>query len=157
MSSSETVNSRKVNSSYGQGQRKGKKRKKRTEDAVNIGLKHSTGFALSLLINIIIVYLVVKLFAFTFDFSYSVFGDVRFDPGSTTYKVVEIPVDASTLEIGSALEDAGIIEDKYVFWVRVKIKGYGNKIYSGKYGLSASMNVDEILTIICHLDEEEDE
>jgi cell division protein YceG involved in septum cleavage len=86
-----------------------------------------------------------------------VFGDVSYDPGSTTYKVVEIPVDASTLEIGAALEDAGIIEDKYVFWARVKVKGYGNQIYSGTYGLSASMNVDEILNIICHLEDEEDE
>jgi cell division protein YceG involved in septum cleavage len=157
MSSSRTADSRKVNNGYSSGGKNTRKQKKRTEDVVNIGLKRSTGFAFSLLINIIILFLVVKLFTFAFNFSYSVFGDVRFDPGSTTYKVVEIPVDASTLEIGAALEDAGIIEDKYVFWVRVKIKGYGSKIYSGKYGLSASMNVDEILTIICHLDDDEED
>jgi cell division protein YceG involved in septum cleavage len=134
-----------------------KKRKKRTEEVVNIGLKRSTGFAFSLLVNIIIVFLVVKLFTLAFNFSYSVFGDVSYQPGSTTYKVVEIPADASTLEIGAALEDAGIIESKYVFWMRVKVKGYGNQIQSGQYGLSASMNVDEILTIICHLETDEDD
>ena len=32
------------------------------------------------------------------------------------------------MEIGSALQDAEIIEDKYVFYAKVKVKGYGNKI-----------------------------
>jgi UPF0755 protein len=131
--------------------------KKRTEDVVNVGLKRSTGFAFGLLINIIIVYIVVKLFTTTFNFSYSVFGDVSYDPSSTNYKVVEIPMDASTLEIGEALQDAGIIEDKYVFWARVKVKGYGSQIQSGQYGLSPAMNVDEILTIICHLETDDDD
>jgi cell division protein YceG involved in septum cleavage len=149
--------SKTANRGYSTTHKKSRKNKKNTEEIVNIGLKRSTGFAFNLLINIIIVFLVVKLFSFAFNFSYSVFGDVRYQSGSTTYKVVEIPADASTLEIGAALEDAGIIEDKYVFWVRVKVKGYGSQIQAGQYGLSPSMNVDEILTIICHLETDDDD
>lgn len=133
-----------------------KRRKKRTEDIVNKGLKNSAGFALSMLINLIIVFAVVKLFSMSFNFAYSVFGDVRYKPGSTTYKVVEIPADSSVLEIGQALEDAEIIESKYVFFAKVKIKNYAAKIHAGQYGLSAGMNMEEILTIICHLETEEE-
>lgn len=140
-----------------------KKAKKSTMEQVlspnNIrkGLKRSAGFTGSLLINILIVYVVIQIFSYSFNFTYSVFGDVCKSPGSTEYVVVEIPADSSILEIGQALEDGGIIDDKYVFFAKVKVKGYGDKIRSGKFGLSASMNYDEILEIICDLDTDEEE
>lgn len=139
------------------GSNKGKRNKKRMEQVVNKGLKSSSGFAFSLLINLIIVFFVVKLFSFAFNFTYSVFGNCVYQPGSTTYKVVEIPADSSIIEIGDALEEAQVIESKYVFFAKVKVKGYGDKIHAGQYGLSASMNLDEILNIICHIETEEEE
>ena len=139
-----------------------KKKKKPIEELLspkNIrkGLKHSAGFTGSLLINVLIVYFIIKVFAGAFNFTYSVFGEVCKSPGDTEYVVVEIPADSSILEIGQALEDGEVIESKYVFAAKVKVKGYGDKIKSGKFGLSASMNYDEILEIICDLEEEEEE
>lgn len=101
--------------------------------------------------------LIVKLFTYSFNFAYGVFGNVAYHPGSQQYIVVDIPADSSIMEIGSALQDAEIIEDKYVFYAKVKVKGYGNKITSGKYHLSASMTYDEILQIICNIDTSSDE
>ncbi len=121
------------------------------------GLKRSAGFTGSLLINVLIVFLIIKVFSYAFNFTYSVFGDVCKSPGSTEYVVVEIPADSTILEIGQALEDGEIIDDKYVFFAKVKVKGYGDKIKTGKFGLSASMNYDEILEIICDLDTGEEE
>ncbi len=121
------------------------------------GLKHSAGFTGSLLINVLIVFFVIKVFSYAFNFTYSVFGNVCKAPGDTEYVVVEIPADSSILEIGQALEDGEIINDKYVFFAKVKVKGYGDKIKSGKFGLSASMNYEEILEIICDLDTDDDE
>ena len=66
-------------------------------------------------------------------------------------------MDSSVLEIGQSLEDAEIIENKYVFFAKVKIKNSAAKIQAGQYGLSAGMNMEEILTIICHLETEEKE
>ena len=60
-------------------------------------------------------------------------------------------------EMLCVVRDAEIIEDKYVFYAKVKVKGYGNKITSGKYHLSASMTYDEILQIICNIDTSSDE
>lgn len=126
-------------------------------DNIRKGLKRSAGFTGSLLINIVIVFIVIKIFSYAFNFTYSVFGDVCKTPGSTEYVVIEIPADSSILEIGQALEDGEIIDDKYVFFAKVKVKGYGDKIKNGKFGLSASMNYDEILEVICDLDEDEEE
>ncbi|MBE5945601.1 MAG: endolytic transglycosylase MltG [Lachnospiraceae bacterium] len=137
--------------------KKKKKKKKDTSDMVRKGLKRSSGFTWGLLVNLVIVFLVIKAFSFSFNFAYSVFGDVCADPLSREYKVIEIPADSTILEIGEALEESQIIEDKYVFYVKVKVKGYGDKIKSGKYGLSASMSYEEILDIICNIDTEEEE
>ena len=164
--SEEQVNNTNVNKTKANTAKKSKgksKKKKSTIEQIlapnNIkkGLKHSAGFTGSLLINVLIVYFIIKIFAYSFNFTYSVFGDVCKYPGSTEYVVVEIPADASILEIGQALVDGEIIDDKYVFFAKVKVKGYGDKIKSGKFGLSASMNYDEILEIICDLDTDEEE
>ncbi|MCM1460397.1 MAG: endolytic transglycosylase MltG [Bacteroides sp.] len=136
---------------------KKKKKKKPIEETVRKGLKHSAGFTWGLLINVILVYLVVKMFSFSFNFAYSVFGNVACDPSSKEYVVVEIPADSSSFDIGKALEEKGIIDSRYVFAVKVRVKGYGDKITSGKYGLCASMTYDEILDIICHIEREEEE
>lgn len=138
------------------------KKKKKTKNADEIArrsFKRGAGFTFSLLVNIVIVFLAVKTFSFAFNFAYGVFGDVRLDPLEKEYKLIEVPAEASILEIGSALEENSIIESKYVFYVKVRVKGYGDKIVPGKYGLSASMSYDDILDIICHVgqtDEEED-
>ncbi|MCM1084060.1 MAG: endolytic transglycosylase MltG [Clostridium sp.] len=134
-----------------------RKKKKPIEETVRKGLKHSAGFTWSLLINVLIVYIVIKLFSYSFNFAYSVFADVACDPSSKEYVVIEIPSDSSSLDIGKTLEDRGIIEDKYVFMARVRIKEYGNRITPGKYGLSAAMTYEEIIDIICHIEKEEEE
>lgn len=134
-----------------------KKRKKQdTADVVRRGLKHCSGFLFGLFVNVIIVYAVVKLFSYSFNFAYDVFGDVAKDPYSTEYVMVEVPKDSSVINIGEALEEAGIIKDKYVFFVKVKIKKYENKITPGKYALSPAMKFEQIAEVICDLDEEEE-
>lgn len=132
-----------------------RKQKKSADDVVRIGLKKSMGFTGGLLINILIVYLVIKVFAFSFNFAYTIFGNVAKEPGSREYVVIEIPSDSSVKQIGQALEDGGVIDNKYAFMIKVKIKDYGTKIVPGKYGLSPSMTYQEILNIICDLDEDE--
>lgn len=135
-----------------------KKRDARTQaDNVRRGLKHSSNFLFGLFVNVIIVFLIVKLFSYSFNFAYGVFGNVSNHPGSQEYIVMDIPPDSTIMEIGGALQDADIIEDKLVFYAKVKVKGYGDKITSGKFHLSPSMTYDEILNIICNIHEETEE
>lgn len=136
--------------------KKQKKKKKNSEELVRKGLKRSAGFTWSLMINVLIVFIVIKIFSYSFNFTYSVFGDTAKTPGSKEFVVVEIPADSSILQIGEALEDNGIIKDKFVFFAKVKIKGYSDKIRNGKFGLSASMTYNEILDVICNISNEEE-
>ncbi|MBQ9234599.1 MAG: endolytic transglycosylase MltG [Lachnospiraceae bacterium] len=133
------------------------KKKTRWDEIIRKGLKHSAGFMFSLLINIVIVFFIIRMFSYSFNFAYSVFGDVAKDPSGREYAVIEIPADSSTFQIGKALEDNEIIEDKYVFWAKVRIKNLGGKIKAGKYGLSSSMTYEEIINLICGINDEDDE
>ena len=133
------------------------KKAMKKEDNLRKGLKRSSGFMFGLFVNILIVFLIVKLFTYSFNFAYGVFGKVANPPGSQEYIVVDIPADSSIMEIGQALQDADIIEDKYVFYAKVKVKGYGTKITSGKFHLSASMTYDEILKIICNIQDTDED
>lgn len=136
---------------------KKKKKRKNADEIARKAFKRTSGFMWGLLINAIIVFFAVKMFSGAFNFAYSVFGDVSFDPLSKEYKLIEVQADSTVMEIGNALEDGGIIESKYVFYVKVKVKGYGDKIKAGSYGLSASMTYEEILNQICRIGQEEDE
>ena len=149
-----TTNSKTTNS---KSNVKKKKNVRKQEENVRRGLKNSSSFMFSLFVNILIVFLIVKLFTYAFNFAYGVFGQVCYHPGSQEYIVVDIPADSSIMEIGEALENAEIIEDKLVFYAKVKVKGYGDKITKGKYHLSSSMTYDEILKIICNIHEEEED
>ena len=133
------------------------KKAMKKEHNLRKGLKRSSGFMFGLFVNILIVFLIVKLFTYSFNFAYGVFGKVANHPGSQEYIVVDIPADSSIMEIGQALQDADIIEDKYVFYAKVKVKGYGTKITSGKFHLSASMTYDEILKIICNIQDTDED
>lgn len=134
---------------------KKKKQKKGTDEIVKTGLKRSVEFTGGLIINLVIVYIVIRVFSFSFDFAYSIFGDSCKEPASKEYVIIDIPADSSALDIGEALEEGGVIENKYAFAIKVKLKEYGPLIVSGKYGLSPSMSLQDILNIICHLEEEE--
>lgn len=132
-----------------------KKKRKNMDDIVRKSFKRTSGFMFRLLVNLIIIAIVVNLFSYSFHFAYSVFKDVAKDPDSTEYVIVEIPADSTVINIGEALEDAGVIENKYVFYVKINLKQYAANIQSGKYGLSPSMTFQDIVDIICDFDEDE--
>lgn len=126
-----------------------KKNQAQSQEFVRKSLKHSSGFMFSLLVNVLIVFCLIKIFTMAFHFGYSVFGNVAYHPGVDKYVVVDIPADSSVLQVGEALEDADIIESKWVFFAKVKIKNLAGYMRNGQFNLSASMTYDEILDILC--------
>ena len=113
------------------------------------GLKDSSGFMWGLFVNLLIAYLIIKLFSLSFNFAYDVFSDTAYKPASDKVVVVNIPADSSALQIGEVREENGIIKNKHVFWAKVKIKGYGPMLKHGKFGLSGAMTYDQIFEEIC--------
>ena len=111
-------------------------------------LKSAMVYTLTLFIDVLIVYFIVRSFSISFDFSYNVFSDSAKDPGAVTYVTVEIKKDASSMDIAKAVYKAGVIKNKYVMAAKLTLGKYGNEIKPGNYRLSASMSYNTIIDVL---------
>ena len=101
-------------------------------------LKTALYYSVELLVDVLIVYVFIKAFALSFNFAYDVFHDSAKNPGDRNYVVVKIEPYSSTSKISDQLYDAGVIENKYVMILRMKVGEYGDKnlakLLCGKIG-----------------------
>ena len=111
-------------------------------------LKTALYYSIELLVDVLIIYVFVRAFSISFAFGYDVFHDSAKNPGDRNYVMVTIEPYSSTGKISDALYEAGVIENKYVMMMRIKVGEYYDKIKPGSYGLSASMTYEEILGVI---------
>lgn len=111
-------------------------------------MKKILRFLCGLLINVCIIFVLLKAFSYSYDFAYQVFATVASDPGSTKKVTVEIPQDATLLEVGDRLYDAGVIESKYAFIIKLRVGDYAGQINAGTYQISPSDTNVEIIEMI---------
>ena len=86
------------------------------------------------IINIVIVLILVKAFSFSFDFMYNVFSSGAKNPSDT--KVLTVTVK----------EDAGVINNKYAFAVKLWLDKASIK--PGVYEVSPSYGAKKLVSII---------
>jgi len=138
-----------------------KRRKKKSKiDGYKMAERGLGGFiyyGAELLIDIVIIFILIRGFSVSFKFSYDVFSDKAKNPATRKTVVVEIPKDSSATEISEIIYDAGVIENKYVMMAKLKIGGYGKDVKPGTYGMSAAMKYNEIIELICGYKQEEEE
>ena len=99
----------------------------------------------SVLIFLLIVIGLIKAGTYCYDFGYRIFteGAVEAAPGRDV--VVQITEDMSGLDIGGELEEKGLINDKLLFFVQLKLSAYADDINSGVYKLNTSMEPREMM------------
>jgi len=119
-------------------------------------LKTALFYAIELLLDVLIIYVIVKGFSLAYSFSYEVFSDSAKNDGDTSIKIVTIQPDSSTMTVSEALYDAGVIKNKYVMMAKIKLNGYGPMIFPGKYALSPSMTYNQIISIITKSQDSDD-
>ena len=114
-----------------------------------VTMKRILRFAIGLLVNVFILFILVKVFAFGFSFAYDVFASNRCKDKSDT-KVVTVTVlpDSSIKDVCETLDDAGVVKNAYALMVRIRIGSYAAKIKPGTYEIAPSYTNDEIITII---------
>ena len=119
-------------------------------------LKTALFYAVELLIDVLIIYVIVKGFSWAYSFSYEVFSDSAKNAGDVTYSVVTIPADSSITDVAEILYDQGLIKNKYVMMVKIKIGGYGPAIRPGKYAITPSMTYNQIINLLTTVPETTD-
>ncbi len=114
-----------------------------------VTMKRILRFAIGLLVNVFILFILVKVFAFGFSFAYDVFASNSCKDKSDT-KVVAVTVlpDSSIKDVCETLDDAGVVKNAYALMIRIRIGSYAAKIKPGTYEIAPSYTNDEIITII---------
>lgn len=105
-------------------------------------------YAFEALVDVVILFIFVRGFSIAFSFSHDVFYDEAMTPGSEEYATVEIDENFTTESVAETLVNSGIVKNKYVMMMKIKVGEYGSKIIPGKYSLSPSMKAKKILEII---------
>ena len=93
-----------------------------------------------------VAYGIKKLAAYSYDFTYQIFGDVAVEAPPGRDVKVTIMKGETSMNIASKLEDAKVIVNKYSFYVKLKLKEYD--IMPGTFMLNTSMSYDDVLETI---------
>lgn len=111
-------------------------------------MKKVLRFMFGLLINVCILFALVKIFSSSYEFAYEVFATTCKDTGDSKVVAVEILPDSTTMDICNALDEAGVIKNKYAFMLRLRIGDYAAKIMPGTYDLAPSYTNKKIIEIL---------
>ena len=89
-----------------------------------------------------------------YDVGYGVFSQQSKDAPRTGIVVmftVEEGISASKL--GDQLEAEGLVESSRLFLIQEKVSDYAGKFVAGTYALSSEMTTEEIMRVICGVEE----
>ena len=100
-------------------------------------MKRVLRFSVGLLVNVFILFILVKVFAFGFGFAYDVFASNSCkDKADTKVVAVTILPDSSIKDVCETLDDAGVVKNAYALMIRIRIGSYAAKIQPGTYELA---------------------
>lgn len=103
----------------------------------------------NILMYTLVILLAIRLCTVVYDFSYQIFGNVTVEQAPGTDTPFEITKGEGTMELATALEDHGLVVDKYTFYVRAKLSTSSRRpILPGTYKLNTSMTYEEILSVV---------
>lgn len=91
-----------------------------------------------------------------YDFGQLIFTEKGMDlKGNGQEVTITIPEGASSMEVGKILEDNGLIESKYAFFIQTFL--YEAKIYPGTYTLNTQEGPEELIGDMKIVEEEKEE
>lgn len=109
------------------------------------------------LLFVLIAFGLLKAGAWAYDMGYRVFTEQPVDIAPGTDVVVEVSQGMSALELGTVLEEKGLIDNAGLFVIQMKLSAYANKVKPGLYTLSTAQTAREMLKVMSSEPEEEEE
>ncbi len=110
----------------------------------------------SVLVIVLLVYALAQAGKYAYQFGYRVFTEtaVAEDEDEGEDVIVSIEDGMSAGDVGALLEEKGLIRDKYLFFLQLKLSAYSKKIKPGIYTLNTSMRAEEMMQIMSGSEEE---
>ncbi len=111
--------------------------------------------SLRTLMNVVLLFILVEGFVYTYQFSYKVFADVPYMPASSHTVTITIESGSTAKQVADIMEGSGLVEDDKLILARLYLGKYNKKIIAGTYTLSPAMAADAICKKICGIQSEE--
>lgn len=107
-----------------------------------------TGSVLSLLILVLVVIELARAGQWAYGFGYRVYTESAVESAPGTDKTVTVTSDMSAKEIGTQLEEKGLIRDADLFVAQLALSSYSGAIKAGTYTLNTSMTAEEMMQVM---------
>ena len=111
--------------------------------------------SLRTLMYVVLLFILVEGFVYTYQFSYKVFADVPYMPASSHTVTITIESGSTAKQVADIMEGSGLVEDDKLILARLYLGKYNKKIIAGTYTLSPAMSADAICKKICGIQSEE--
>ena len=111
--------------------------------------------SLRTLMNVVLLFILVEGFVYTYQFSYKVFADVPYMPASSDTVTITIESGSTAKQVADIMEGSGLVEDDKLILARLYLGKYNKKIIAGTYTLSPAMSADAICKKICGIQSED--
>lgn len=112
---------------------------------------------IKIVVAAVVIVVVFRLAVYAYDFGYKVFADTPVSEGEGRIVSVVVSQGQGIRELAKILEQKGLIEDANVFYIQERLSDYKDKLKPGVYELSTAMNSQEMLEILCDIEEETEE
>ena len=114
------------------------------------------GLALKVTVVVVAILYVYKGAVVSYDYGYRLFTETPVSAGTGREVTISITSGKAAKDVGEILESKGLIRDAKLFYLQELFSDYHGKITPGIYTLDSSMTAEEILEIICGVEEEEE-
>ena len=111
--------------------------------------------SVTLLVIVALIFLLVKAGGASYDMGYRVFTEPAVDAAPGRDVAVDIRETMSAYEIGTLLEEKGLIDNAALFVIQLKISAYAKDIKPGIYTLNTSLTSREMMQIMAREETEE--
>lgn len=105
------------------------------------------------LVFLVIVYGLYQLGLRSYDYGYRIFTESAVTSGDGRDRLVQIKSSMDASDIGELLEEKGLIRDKWLFVIQLKLSEYSKSIEPGRYTLNTSMTAKEMMQIMSKEDD----
>ena len=85
----------------------------------------------TILFFVIVVYGLYELGLRSYDYGYRIFAEPPVASGEGQDKLVRIKSSMSDSDIAQLLAEKGLIRDKWLFVIQLKVSGYGGRLAAG--------------------------
>lgn len=112
---------------------------------------------LGILIMVLILFVTLKAGEAAYNLGYRVFTEPSVDKEPGKDVTVRIQKGISATELGSLLEENGLVDNGVLFSIQLYLSSFDDKLKSGDYVLNTSQTAEEMIQILAGEETEEAE